>query len=421
MKGILDRMASYRWGRRSLFILTMSYIAVTVGLTLLAYTILIKDLKADLGNKAMVLAIDVTHWLDFDRAEFDRLMAMDFNAVLEDPYNRAFEKNCRDIMQSSEIKYIYLRSPLTEKEVRYSVGAGEESYYGAPVGYPLDNVYILDAVVDDKTRLDDTDGNGYTDKSRFTVMLPEMRAIMEERKPTYVLETAEWGTYLVGYAPYFSPEGEFLGMVGVDLYPMKYYSYLQKSMVVIGIFFLALLFTGLAVLRLLKRTWKAEERIRLETEMATIDGLTGLMNRRSFSDRLAHEYAISRREGMVLSVGIVDLENFSGYDSFQRDAVLIETANYLRNQIKRSADGLCRYGGDEFLLFFHNAEAEDIHSLAQLIVKHAPYPVAMGMLLMIPEEDIDMDYMNNRLNTALGDAKKSTRLKLAVIDEVEFL
>lgn len=410
-------------GRNFVFMLISIYAVMIVVFAVASYTVLLKNLKSDLGNKAMILAMDITNWLELDQAECDRLLELDFNDLLKDSTNVTFEKNARKVMQYAEIKYIYLRCQLNEKQVKYKVEPGEDEFYNVPVGTPLSDVYLLDAVVDDATRMRDTDGKWYTDKSRYTVPIPRVKAIIENRKPTYILETAEWGTYLCGFAPLYSKQGEFIGMLGVDVYPDKYYAYVQKTIVFFSVFFVILFLAGVLLLRLITRVWKAEERIRLENEISAIDTLTKLVNRRRFLGLLVHEYAVCHREGMPLTVMLADLENFTQYNinsgEVQGNQALIETSDFLSGQIKRGADALCRFGGDEFGIFLHNTESESAIFLAEQIVQEAPHPLNLGVLTLMPEEPLQVDELTAMLEEVLSQAKKAGTRRYALQDETQ--
>lgn len=385
------------------------------------YTVLIRDLKAELGNKAMVLAVDITHWIGIDQQDHAYLLSLDFNTLLTDPINQAFEGKARDVMASSEIKYIYLLSALPEEKAPYRVGGDETEDYNAPAGTPLTGVYTLDAVLNEELRLSDSGPGGYTDQSRYTVIQPEVREIMESRRPGYMLNTDEWGTYLTGYAPYFAEDGTYLGMIGVDLFPDKYYAYVKRSMTMLGIFLFTLAMMGLIFTRLLLRVWKAEERIRLEKEMATQDSLTGLMNRRKFMDLLTHEYAVCRREGMPLVLMMADMEDFSRFNTSngraKGDCILTETAVYLGTKVKRASDALCRFGGDEFALFLHNTEAENALGFAEDLLADAPYPFSLGIVALMPQEINMPEAVLQTLDEAVRHASKTGTRKYAFVEE----
>jgi diguanylate cyclase (GGDEF)-like protein len=88
-------------------------------------------------------------------------------------------------------------------------------------------------------------------------------------------------------------------------------------------------------------------------ELAMIDALTGLYNRRFAEQRLVAEVARSARKGHPLTVVVLDLDEFKlindTYGHAAGDVVLQEFAAALNRAI-RGGDLAVRMGGDEFLL-----------------------------------------------------------------------
>lgn len=88
-------------------------------------------------------------------------------------------------------------------------------------------------------------------------------------------------------------------------------------------------------------------------ELAMIDSLTGLYNRRFAEQRLASEVARSARKGHPLTIVLFDLNGFKfindTYGHAAGDSALQAFATAL-NQAVRSGDLAVRMGGDEFLL-----------------------------------------------------------------------
>ncbi|GLX65824.1 GGDEF domain-containing protein [Paenibacillus glycanilyticus] len=94
----------------------------------------------------------------------------------------------------------------------------------------------------------------------------------------------------------------------------------------------------------------------IDLEHATVtDSLTGLFNRR-YLDEL-----FQRSTDAPLGVMFIDLNDFKQInDNFGHefgDLLLIEIANRLKQQI-RQTDRIVRYGGDEFIICFHNLSEE---------------------------------------------------------------
>jgi diguanylate cyclase (GGDEF)-like protein len=99
-------------------------------------------------------------------------------------------------------------------------------------------------------------------------------------------------------------------------------------------------------------------------EIAAIDSLTGLANRRCFLERLNTEIARSRRAGYTLSVALLDLDGFKAVnDAFGHivgDDVLREVAQAL-GRTARESDLVARFGGDEFVLLFPESTQAGVH------------------------------------------------------------
>lgn len=88
-------------------------------------------------------------------------------------------------------------------------------------------------------------------------------------------------------------------------------------------------------------------------KLAITDSLTGLLNRRYLSDRLEEELLRSQRYSRLLSLLMVDIDGFKGYnDTFGHpigDKALKATAESILRCV-RSVDIASRYGGDEFVI-----------------------------------------------------------------------
>ena len=87
-------------------------------------------------------------------------------------------------------------------------------------------------------------------------------------------------------------------------------------------------------------------------QMAMFDELTGLASRRSVLESLAQQAALARRSGQVLTVLMLDIDNFKQvndrYGHLAGDAALRHVAATLRARFRRQ-DLLGRFGGEEFL------------------------------------------------------------------------
>ncbi|MBU0519099.1 GGDEF domain-containing protein [bacterium] len=88
-------------------------------------------------------------------------------------------------------------------------------------------------------------------------------------------------------------------------------------------------------------------------EMANLDSLTKIFNRRVFETLITREFYRSNRYGHALSCIMIDLDHFKeindGQGHLVGDHVLREVAGILESKLRKS-DYLARYGGDEFIV-----------------------------------------------------------------------
>jgi len=106
--------------------------------------------------------------------------------------------------------------------------------------------------------------------------------------------------------------------------------------------------------------------------LATTDSLTGLLNRRSFIERIERETIRQRRSGKTFSVVMSDIDNFKNInDSYGHpfgDSVLIKFADTFRVNI-RDQDSVSRWGGEEFILLLSETDLKGALVLSEKIRK----------------------------------------------------
>jgi len=114
------------------------------------------------------------------------------------------------------------------------------------------------------------------------------------------------------------------------------------------------LFTALLLPRV------AEQERRLFTR-ATTDPLTGLLNRAAFEDRAQAELVRAGRTGRSLALAMLDLDHFKSFnDRYGHpagDAALTAVARAIARTV-RGIDAAGRYGGEEFIVLFVEADVD---------------------------------------------------------------
>ncbi|MCE9657481.1 MAG: diguanylate cyclase [Burkholderiales bacterium] len=88
--------------------------------------------------------------------------------------------------------------------------------------------------------------------------------------------------------------------------------------------------------------------------IASIDGLTGVVNRRGFEESLQREWLAAMRDGTPMSLLLIDVDHFKLYnDRYGHpagDACLRSVAQAMRDKLQRPGDLVARYGGEEFVV-----------------------------------------------------------------------
>lgn len=158
-------------------------------------------------------------------------------------------------------------------------------------------------------------------------------------------------------------------------------------------------------------------------EQAIRDGLTGLYNRRYLDEMLEREVSRARREGIPLSLVMLDIDHFKRvndtYGHQAGDEVLRILAATLMADI-RAEDMACRYGGEEFLILLPNmpltaalTRAEAWRSAVEaLCIVHGDFPVRFTISLGVaayPDHGKTPDDLTRCADQALYRAKHGGR------------
>ena len=95
--------------------------------------------------------------------------------------------------------------------------------------------------------------------------------------------------------------------------------------------------------------------------MATIDGLTGLYNRRAFQENLEESLRFSRRANQKISLLMIDVDFFKSFNDthghIKGDTALKTVASTLKES-SRNSDFVARFGGEEFSVILPNTDQE---------------------------------------------------------------
>jgi diguanylate cyclase (GGDEF)-like protein len=164
----------------------------------------------------------------------------------------------------------------------------------------------------------------------------------------------------------------------------------------------------------------AERRVQ---RLAFEDDLTGLPNRAAFTDELGRAVQHARMRGGRFALLFLDLDGFKEInDSLGHDAgdELLQQVSQRIRRCLRQADGLARFGGDEFLVLIDPVRRRrDVETVTRKILKAVATPLALDGLMatvsasigiaMFPDDGDDAQRLLKNADAAMYLAKQSGR------------
>lgn len=173
---------------------------------------------------------------------------------------------------------------------------------------------------------------------------------------------------------------------------------------------------------------KYEEKIQ---QMAFHDSLTGLPNRKLFSDRLGIVLAQARRNKKKVGIVMLDLDNFKDVnDTLGHDVgdTLLKAVAERLSVILRKSDTVARFGGDEFVLIFPDMEViEEAIQVVQKIIDrfNKPFLIDTHQLVVTtsigiavyPNDGMDEEILMKNADIAMYQAKQAGRARYQLYKE----
>jgi diguanylate cyclase (GGDEF)-like protein len=161
-------------------------------------------------------------------------------------------------------------------------------------------------------------------------------------------------------------------------------------------------------------------------QLASRDGLTGMLNRRAFEERIVEEITRAERYGSGLAILMIDIDHFKTVnDDFGHllgDEVLKHTATIFSHQL-RKVDFICRFGGEEFAIILPSTTLESAAAVAEKLRRaffsHAfsgiPRPVTVSIgVAAFPENGVHRDTLVQAADRALYQAKIDGRNRVSI-------
>lgn len=170
---------------------------------------------------------------------------------------------------------------------------------------------------------------------------------------------------------------------------------------------------------------------RLE-RLVTVDGLTGVTNRRYFDEHMTNEWKRARRDRTMVAVAMIDVDFFKSFNDAlghqAGDTCLQTVAKTIDRHLRHPADFVSRYGGEEFAVVLPNTDEIAARTVAERLrarvedlgIRHpasAASPVvtiSVGVATALPELEPAPDALIEKADQALYRAKNEGRNRVVL-------
>ncbi|CAN1210253.1 Diguanylate cyclase (GGDEF) domain-containing protein [Tumidithrix helvetica PCC 7403] len=167
-------------------------------------------------------------------------------------------------------------------------------------------------------------------------------------------------------------------------------------------------------------------------ELATMDGLTTIANRRRFDEYWQQQWQMLAQQQQPLSLILADVDHFKLYNDcyghILGDECLQQVAHSIRLLLKRPTDLVARYGGEEFAVILPYTSIEGASRVAEAIaaqiydlaLPHAKSPISdritlsLGISCIVPQYTTSLQDPISSADKALYQAKQSGRNRYCI-------
>jgi len=179
---------------------------------------------------------------------------------------------------------------------------------------------------------------------------------------------------------------------------------------------------------------QAEAATRMLENLASMDTLTNVPNRRAFDLASATEWRRCQREDLPISFFMIDVDQFKQYnDNYGHgagDECLVRIANVIDNCIHRPGDIFARYGGEEFAAVMSDTNSEGAlkmarkfhEAVAKLAIPHeystvsAYVTISIGVATTTRTGELTLEKLSGAADKMLYQAKESGRSMTRAIE-----
>lgn len=233
-------------------------------------------------NDAVDVATIINNNFPITDDEVTYLKTLSFNEMEQDPLNLRLVNTVNGLSLNQKVSNIYILIPLADEEIKYTTDEKTSEFFGYKVGTKLNGMWLLNGKFD-------SDGKFVPavrdDVYRYLELCSSDLKVFQSRKSFGHVTEDAWGKFITGYTPFYSAEGTFVGILGIDMDINLYNANaFRMTSTVIGVF--VAIIAGLMILFLMFfiKYMKAKESVlyydfysRLSHDMRTpMNGILGI-------------------------------------------------------------------------------------------------------------------------------------------------
>ncbi len=225
----------------------------------------------------------------------------------------------------------------------------------------------------------------------------------------------------------FTRVGSLPLIVTVGLSEAEVFAAWWDKITMLSVVYLLMAVSILALVGLFTSELRRRETAELaQAALARQDNLTGLANRRGFSEAFDSEWQRAARERGPLSLVMIDIDHFKRFNDslghLEGDRVLASVAAAVRRAAQRPADLAARYGGEELAVLLPDTDAKGARRIAEMILMNVrrldePHPlsdygivtVSVGVATTLALSNVEQSSLITLADAALYVAKQSGR------------
>ncbi len=184
-----------------------------------------------------------------------------------------------------------------------------------------------------------------------------------------------------------------------------------------------------------ERTLQLEEANARFQQLSEVDALTGIANRRRFEETLAREWRRATRDGLSLSLVMIDIDYFKDFNDALGhqvgDQCLRRVAGEIREALTRPGDLVARYGGEEFAAVLPSTPSRGAAAVAEVLrlrvesmaTRHPRAPsgivtISLGVATASPGDASSPESLVAMADEALYRAKRAGKNRVEVAEGI---